>query len=551
MTDSAQSTGGQSPYHDWSSQDAKRRVRQRYRADRRLQLCGIGAITLAILLLGVLLVSIFRSGVVAFFQTKVELTVNLDPTKIDASNPAKANYRKIAQQAFLSYFPDVTSKSDQRNLKKILSSGAPYIIRDYVVAHPEKIGETVKILVPLRDQFDQLQKRVIPRSIDALSSDRVALFQNLTDRNVVLEQDGRTVVKVEAFIDPKIVQADDIDNADFVTITNEAFRTYFANERTKAYEEILDRSASDTIKQLALKDPGVIGKTVSVYLPVSKHFDALFRTGRAQTLNPRFKNEKVLSWFDSLVDRNLIRTPFNWELFLNADSRFPELAGLAGAISGSFLALLVCFLLSFPIGIAAALYLEEFAPKNRWTDLIEVNINNLAAVPSVIFGLLGLAVFLKTFGLPRSAPLVGGMVLALMTLPTLVVATRAALKGVPPSIREAALGVGASKHQVMLHHVVPLAMPGILTGTIIGLARALGETAPLLFIGMNAFIPSIENIGLLEPAMALPTQIYSWADSPERGFVSRTSAAIIVLLLFLILMNIAAVFLRRRYERKW
>jgi phosphate transport system permease protein len=203
------------------------------------------------------------------------------------------------------------------------------------------------------------------------------------------------------------------------------------------------------------------------------------------------------------------------------------------------------------VGIAAAVYLEEFAPKNRWTDLVEVNINNLAAVPSVVFGLLGLAVFLNTFGLPRSAPLVGGMVLALMTLPTIIITTRAALKAVPPSIREAALGIGASRHQVIMHHVLPLAMPGILTGTIIGLAQALGETAPLLLIGMNAFIPSVENIGLMEPATSLPTQIYSWADSPERGFVARTSAAILVLLGFLVLMNAIAIFLRQRFERKW
>jgi phosphate transport system permease protein len=208
-------------------------------------------------------------------------------------------------------------------------------------------------------------------------------------------------------------------------------------------------------------------------------------------------------------------------------------------------------LLSFPIGIAAAVYLEEFAPKNRLTDLIEVNINNLAAVPSVVFGLLGLAVFLGFFGLPRSAPLVGGMVLSLMTLPTIIIATRAALKAVPPSIREAALGIGASKHQVMMHHVLPLAMPGILTGTIIGMAQALGETAPLLLIGMNAFIPSVENMGILQPATALPTQIYSWADSPERGFVSRTSAAILVLLGFLVVMNLIAIALRHRFERKW
>jgi phosphate transport system permease protein len=245
-----------------------------------------------------------------------------------------------------------------------------------------------------------------------------------------------------------------------------------------------------------------------------------------------------------------VSLPFNWGLFTNADSRFPELAGLAGAIAGSFYALLVCFALSFPLGIGAAIYLEEFAPKNNWTRLLEVNINNLAAVPSVVFGLLALAVFLGWFGLPRSAPLVGGMTLALMTLPTIIIVTRSALKAVPPSIREAALGVGASKHEMILHHVLPLTMPTVMTGTIIGLAQALGETAPLLLIGMNAFITSAPG-GILDQATALPTQVFIWADSPERGFVARTSAAILVLLGFLVVMNGLAIYLRQRLERKW
>src|SRR5690606_29284815 len=246
--------------------------------------------------------------------------------------------------------------------------------------------------------------------------------------------------------------------------------------------------------------------------------------------------------------RGLVSTPVNWGLLFNADSRFPELAGLAGALVGSFSALLVCFLVSFPVGIAAAIYLEEFAPKNRWTDLVEVNINNLAAVPSIVFGLLGLAVFIQLFGLPRSAPLVGGLVLSLMTLPTMIIVTRAALKSIPPSVREAALGIGASRHEVILHHVLPLALPGILTGTIIGLAQALGETAPLLLIGMNAFLTTPPG-GVMDPATALPTLIFIWADSPERGFVSRTSAAILVLLGFLIVMNAIAIHLRQRFER--
>jgi phosphate transport system permease protein len=257
-----------------------------------------------------------------------------------------------------------------------------------------------------------------------------------------------------------------------------------------------------------------------------------------------------LAWIDQLSADGRIEKRFNKTFFSVGDSREPELAGIWGAVVGSFLTLAVTLMLSFPIGVAAAIYLEEFAPKNRWTDLIEVNINNLAAVPSIVFGLLGLAVFLNFFGLPRSAPVVGGLVLTLMTLPTIIIASRSALTSVPPSIREAALGVGASKMQMVAHHVLPLAMPGMLTGTIIGMARALGETAPLLMIGMVAFIVDIPA-GFTDPSTALPVQIFLWADSPERAFVEKTSAAIMVLLAFLIVMNAAAVILRKRFERRW
>ncbi len=539
------------PTHDWSSPAARRRVRRRYGADRRLQFYGIGAIALAMFLLGVLFASLMYTGYVAFYTTKVAVDVPLDASKIDKANPGDANYRGIAKDAFLSLFPDVKSRSEQRALSKIISSGSPYVLRDYVLSNVDKIGSTVTIKLPLSDPFDQLNKGVIPRYIDALGADRIALFRRLKQRNMVKTIEGKTFVATDIFIDPAKVPDGDLAKADFNFMTLEGFRTLFPTQRSLAYREILDESASGAVRERVMADPSLIGKTVSVLLPVASNYAALAQTGESKIVNPRFGSEKEFEWFDTLKQRGLLSTPFTWELFSNADSRYPELAGLAGALSGSFYALLVCFLLSFPIGIAAAVYLEEFAPKNKWTDLIEVNINNLAAVPSVVFGLLGLAVFINAFGLPRSAPLVGGMVLALMTLPTIIVATRAALKGVPPSIREAALGVGASKHQVMLHHVIPLALPGILTGTIIGLAQALGETAPLLLIGMNAFIPSIENMGLTQPAMALPTQIFSWADSPERGFVSRTSAAIIVLLGFLVIMNMLAVYLRRKFERKW
>jgi len=261
-------------------------------------------------------------------------------------------------------------------------------------------------------------------------------------------------------------------------------------------------------------------------------------------------NDKEITWMRALENEGLVVNEWNRRLLFNSDSREPELAGIWGAVVGSFYTMVVTLVLSFPVAIMAAIYLEEYAPKNRFTDFIEVNINNLAAVPSIVFGLLGLAVFINTFGLPRSAPLVGGMVLALMTLPTIIIAARASLKAVPPSIREAAMGVGASPVQTVFHHVLPLAMPGILTGTIIGMAQALGETAPLLMIGMVAFVSDIPD-GFTSPAAALPVQIFLWADSPERAFVERTSAAIIILLTFLILMNIIAVILRRRFERRW
>ena len=261
-------------------------------------------------------------------------------------------------------------------------------------------------------------------------------------------------------------------------------------------------------------------------------------------------SDRQLGWLDQLAAEGRIEKRFNSIFFTAGDSRDPELAGIRGAAVGSFLTLMVTLALSFPIGVAAAVYLEEFAPRNRWTDLIEVNINNLAAVPSIVFGLLGLAVFINFFGIPRSAPLVGGLVLTLMTLPTIIIASRAALKSVPPSIREAALGVGASPMQTIIYHVLPLAMPGMLTGTIIGMAQALGESAPLLMIGMVAFIVDVPG-SVFDPATVLPVQIFLWADSPERAFVERTSAAIMVLLAFLVVMNALAVVLRKRFERRW
>jgi phosphate transport system permease protein len=534
----------------WASPDSRRRVRRRYAADRRLQAYGIIAIALAVGLLAILVSSLVVTGLPAFLQTKVELPVFVDPAKVDASKPAEGNYRVLVREALARFLPADATDKQKTDVAKILTADAPYIVRNYVVNHPDTVGKTITLPIAFSDPFDQLHKGVIPKEVAALSWSQVLYFGRLQNRGVVVEEGGRTGLKLDVYIDPAKIESGPPPSGDFAAVTRNSLQAYLPDVHDTALFAMLADDAPEALAKLVAADPALIGKTVQVIFPVSPPVAALAKGETPTVLNPRFTESQIKA-YDQMESDGLVRTPFNWELFFNADSRFPERAGLAGAITGSFYALLVCFLLSFPIGIAAAVYLEEFAPKNRLTDLIEVNINNLAAVPSVVFGLLGLAVFLGYFGLPRSAPLVGGMVLSLMTLPTIIIATRAALKAVPPSIREAALGVGASKHQVMMHHVLPLAMPGILTGTIIGMAQALGETAPLLLIGMNAFIPSIENMGILEPATSLPTQIYSWADSPERGFVSRTSAAILVLLGFLVVMNMVAIALRQMFERKW
>lgn len=365
----------------------------------------------------------------------------------------------------------------------------------------------------------------------------------------------QTHVTIEVPISAERINAANPADSNWRAVLQDAMRPIFPEASDRDLRDraaILSNGAQFIVRDLVLADPSLIGRSVMVTVPVSDPYDQLNK-GLIDRETPeanRRLNDAAIAAFDRLVAQGMVSTPFNWRLFTAADSRFPELAGLRGALIGSFYLLLICFLVSFPVGIGAAIYLEEFAPKNKVSDFIEVNINNLAAVPSVVFGLLALAVFLNWFGLVRGSPLVGGLTLALMTLPTIIIATRAALKSVPPSIREAALGVGASKQQVVFHHVLPLAMPGILTGTIIGLAQALGEAAPLLLIGMNAFITSAPATPF-ESATALPTQIFIWADSPERGFVSRTSAAILVLLFFLVSMNSLAIYLRNRFERRW
>jgi len=345
-----------------------------------------------------------------------------------------------------------------------------------------------------------------------------------------------------------------------------SFGSFFKKSLRQKYPEIKGRKqkrqlyalfTSDApliLRDMVLADPSIMGTTQTISMIADDDFDVFYKHTYGRDLPEEEKigrlSEQQEAIVDQLVKAGAVETKFSSIFFSNADSREPELAGIKGAIMGSFLTLLVTLLLSFPIAVATAIYLEEFAPKNKITDFIEVNINNLAAVPSVIFGLLGLAIFINFFGMPRSVPLVGGFVLALMTLPTIIISSRAAIKAVPPSIREAAYGMGASKVQTVVHHVLPLAMPGMLTGTIIGMAQALGETAPLLMIGMVAFIVDVPG-GITDSATVLPVQIFLWSDSPERAFVEKTSAAIMVLLTFLILMNSFAVWLRKRLERRW
>ncbi|MDL0430990.1 phosphate ABC transporter permease PstA [Marinobacter sp. TBZ242] len=369
----------------------------------------------------------------------------------------------------------------------------------------------------------------------------------------------KTTITLDVPLDPEMMYLDDptdadqLSMADFVAPIIAALQEHIPEAETAGQKRELGRLlgsyAASEVRDLLENNPDLLGTTqtieflahdrVSTYV---KHAD-----------NPRYSiklSEQQQRWVDQLLEKGVIDTSFNDVLFSRGDSREPANAGILGAIVGSLLTMLVTLAIAFPVGIAAAVYLEEFAPQNKFTDFIEVNINNLAAVPSIIFGLLGLAVFIGLFGMPRSVPVVGGMVLALMTLPTIIISSRAAIKSVPPSIREAAEGVGASKMQVVLHHVIPLAMPGMLTGSIIGMAQALGETAPLLLIGMVAFIVDVPG-GFFDSATVLPVQIYLWASASEQGFVELASAGIMVLLTFMISMNALAIWLRKRLERRW
>ena len=357
-------------------------------------------------------------------------------------------------------------------------------------------------------------------------------------------------------IDPKGDLSDNsLFNGDASKIVNEALFILIepkGRKEKKEAKKIISSGKDVRIAKMVKQNPNLFGTITKVKFALDDDIDSFLRgyIKRETPENERRVNDNIIKFIDKLNAEGRISYDFSDYILSGSASGNPEMAGIKGAFVGSILTLFVCLLIAFPLGVATAIYLEEIAQKNKITEFIEVNINNLAAVPSIVFGLLGLALLLNVFDLPRSTPLVGGLVLSLMTLPTIIIASRASLRAVPPSIREAALGMGASPIQATFHHVVPLALPGILTGTIVGMAQALGETAPLLMIGMVAFIADVPT-SVVEPAAALPVQIFLWADASERAFLEKTSAAIIVLIVFLVLMNLLAIFLRKKFEKRF
>lgn len=528
-------------------------------------------------------------------------------------NPADiraGDFQALVRNALRAEFPEAKGRTERRQLDSILSSGATDYLRNRVVDDPALVGQTIDVPVLMSSDADLYFKGIgtritrtagigtatpsgtsgaieITSTSDDFAKTLAQIKQMLTTRARTERQEAERLQVLSAraaarrseletalasarsandqarvaSLQTQIAAAAE-EAASLGTRAKELFDDVAALEtrykNPTAPEALNDRMASllVAINGGVVKINDVDAKSVKgeVFLPLSSATPASPNSWQlvsyATPEGSRRLNDRVVTWLERLKEKGLVERRFNWLFFTAGDSREPELAGIRGALVGSMLTLAVTLVLCLPIGVAGAIYLEEFAPKNWITEIIEVNINNLAAVPSIVFGLLGLAVFLNFFGLPRSAPLVGGLVLALLVLPTIIIASRAALKAVPPSIKEAALGVGASHQQAIFHHVLPLAMPGIMTGTIIGMAHALGETAPLLMIGMVAFIVE-PAASIVDAATVLPVQIYLWSDLPEIGFQARTAAAIMVLLAFLFVMNGTAIVLRKRFERRW
>ena len=513
------------------SDAARKRLAKRYAAERRFRAYGLAAVLTAMVALVTLLFTIFVEGIPAFTQYSAVLPVNLSGEGVDREDIGKSSFGTLTNNAIDAAFPFAESRSDRRAARSLLSESAEVILREKVLDDPEMVGTTPTVTLPVSDTVDLYLKGMMTEKDDLPVSGAAAPSGTSGEITVALAPEMTTLIRQAAPIEA----------------TPAADGSVALGPDAPSHLLYLD---GGVVKATSVTEQGINGE---VLIPLTSAAPAEGDNWKLVRLPPessRNFSDREVAYTDHLVEAGVVERGFNWIFFTRGASREPEMAGILGAVVGSFYTLTVTLLVSFPLGVAAAVYLEEFAPKNRWTDIIEVNINNLAAVPSIVFGLLGLAVFLNFFGMPRSAPLVGGLVLALMALPTIIIASRASLKAVPPSIREAALGIGASKIQTVFHHVLPLALPGVMTGTILGMAHALGETAPLLMIGMVAFIVDVPG-GFLSPATILPVQIFMWADFPEAAFQQKTSAAIIVLLLFLVVMNAVAVLLRKRFERRW
>jgi len=580
-----------SAYHNSEASNA--RLKARHKAEVRLKAYGIIAISLAALALVTLLWSIVGKATGALTEHYITLPVDMAAAEIGADDIARADYGGLTKDILKETFPTVTDRKARRQLYDIVSSGSGFELRQKLIDAPEQLTRISEFDFLASDVADLYFKGTFGKlepveaqggltlepgsrdiAITSSEPDFLAALEvvkeGLIDRaRIVRRQAALQDNGVQAFI-KRAEQAEDEASKtaalDQVT-AREAKRDALLAEadalEARAAAEggdekigrkersLLLKVGDGWIKMTRVTPTGGVGKEIMPVGDVTRVAagDWAYFVADQPEVSRKVSDNQIV-WLETLRDEGAVKSTFNARFFTTGDSREPELAGLWGAIVGSFWTMLVTFVLAFPIGVLTAIYLEEFAPKTRLTDIIEVNINNLAAVPSIIFGLLGLSVFLGFFGLPRSAPLVGGMVLALMTLPTIIISSRAAIRAVPPSIKDAALGLGASKVQATFHHVLPLAMPGILTGTILGMAQALGETAPLIMIGMVAFIVDIPG-GVTDSASVLPVQVFRWADFPERAFEARTALSICVLLMFLIAMNALAVFLRKRFEKRW
>lgn len=562
---------------DVSSQAAQARVRRRYRNEMRFRAYGLIALAVTALFLVVLMADILNRGLPAFWTHSAMLDVTLAADRIDPEgkrDPAAlkaADYFPVLRDAIKGAVPGVSGRRQERMLTSLLSSGAMDPIIRKVATDPSLVGQTLKAPLLLSDDADLYLKGyetgiesrngrgtvtvsddggqvTIRSSVDDFAADLQIIKQHLAQK---ARQMTREADRLARFADATV--------ADRVKELRDGAAALAKRYETRSGEEELDGQLPSLLVALnggLVKATKIDGSTMTgeVLLPLSGTSESAGGNWQVIHYKTPESNRKVSDQEVALLERmrseGRIQRHFNWLFLTSGDSREPELAGIRGALMGTALTLLVTLTLCLPIGVFAAIYLEEFAPKNRLTDIIEININNLAAVPSIVFGLLGLAMFLNFFDLPRSAPLVGGLVLALLVLPTIIIASRASLKSVPPSIKEAALGIGASHQQAIFHHVLPLAMPGIMTGTIIGMAHALGETAPLLMIGMVAFIVDVPK-SLTDAATVLPVQIFLWSDLPEQAFKAKTAGAIIILLVFLFVMNGAAIWLRRKFERRW